>query len=110
VNAPQGTPPVEGLQGRDAEGYLVMFGDGMDYRVTECHHASAKGTDDGICCRACYHLIDEAIGGQPVPPYTLHDSRVTYAGPKARGWGDDPAGPPYAWRVTLPVPASGADQ
>jgi hypothetical protein len=91
----------EGLQGRDAEGYLVyLTRDDMDTRVTECCHASAKGTEDGICCRKCYALIDDAIGGQPVPPYTL-DGRVTFAGPKARGWGEDPPGPPYAFKFTV---------
>jgi hypothetical protein len=98
-------PLTPGLQGRDAEGYLVwLTAEGMDVRVSECHRASAKGTEDGICCRRCYALIDEAIGGQPVPPYTLDSPdgpQVTFAGPKARGWGDDPPGPPYFWRVTL---------
>jgi hypothetical protein len=88
------------LQGRDAEGYLVYLNrDALDVRVSECCRASAKGAEWGIVCRRCYGDVDEAIGGQPVPPYTL-DGRVTFAGPKARGWGDDPPGPPYAFRVT----------
>jgi hypothetical protein len=98
------TQPAQGLQGRDADGYLVYLNrDEMDVRVTECCRATAKGLEDGIGCRSCYQLIDEAIGGQPVPPYILDDGRVTFTGPVARGWGDHLPGPPYSYSYTFTV-------
>jgi hypothetical protein len=69
--------------GRDAQGYLVARNDVMDVRLTECCHATAKGTDDGIACRNCYRLIDPLIGGMPVAPYTL-DGAVTAT--EVYGW------------------------
>lgn len=39
--------------------------DGYDWSwfLTDCCAASAKGMEDGVGCRACYHLIPDALGG-----------------------------------------------
>jgi hypothetical protein len=74
-----------GPMGRDAEGYLVYRNrDGMDIRLTECCHASAKGLDDCVGCRNCYGEVDPAIGGQPVAPYVGEGGFVTST--KVLGW------------------------
>jgi hypothetical protein len=81
--------------GRDAQGYRVSrSNDGgfvMDFRLTECHGASATGSWDEVrdqprtACRSCYQTIDSAIGGEPVPPYTRAGA-VVFPGPAAAGW------------------------
>lgn len=99
----RGFPPntMEYL-GRDADGYLVVrntdhLGNGrppfiMDYRLTECHRASAKGSMAGdypaTVCRSCYAEIDEAIGGMPSAPYHGHDGTITAT--EVIGWGTFP--------------------
>lgn len=78
------------FMGRDAERFLVYRShDGgfvMDFRVTECCRASAKGCSFGVGCRKCYQPVDDRIGGEPRPPYT-RDGTVTYeAGKVPAGW------------------------
>ncbi len=35
------------------------------YYLTPCCGASSKGMADYVGCRACYHPVDEALGGIP---------------------------------------------
>lgn len=49
--------------GRDEIGGLACTPDStFMWYLTDCCGASAKGTEAGICCRRCYHLIDPALG------------------------------------------------
>ncbi len=71
--------PTDGLTvlGLDADGYVVVrltelarqrnqpFV--MDYALTACCQASAKGCDGYIGCRACYAEVDPKLGGPPDP-------------------------------------------
>jgi hypothetical protein len=50
--------------GRDSIGW-VADSEGMRYYLTDCCGASAKGSEVGIVCRSCYHLIPEELGGLP---------------------------------------------
>lgn len=77
-------PGYEGPLGRDAEGYLVRRSGGMDFRLTECCQASAKGCDGYTGCRACYRPVDPAIGGMPAAPYTGEGGAVTAT--RVAGW------------------------
>ena len=36
--------------------------EGVKYPVTDCCQATAKGTEWGICCRACYEEVDSFYG------------------------------------------------
>jgi hypothetical protein len=76
-------PSVRNL-GRDAEGYPVGRGEGMDFRLTECCRATAKGGEHSVICRKCYAPIASSFGGPPVTPYT-RDGMVTAV--KLTGWG-----------------------
>ena len=49
--------------GLSDEGYLVVQCDGLQYGLTTCCDASAKGGEHGIVCRACYREIDPLLGG-----------------------------------------------
>lgn len=58
--------------GLDAEGYVVVrwsesTGFTMEYALTACCQASAKGCDGYIGCRACYAEVDPKLGGDPDP-------------------------------------------
>lgn len=79
-----GQPGYEGPLGRDAQGYLVRRSGGMDYRLTECCQASAKGCDGYTGCRACYRPVDPEIGGMPVAPYRGEGGAVTAT--RVMGW------------------------
>lgn len=59
---------------------------GMRYYLTPCCGASAKGSESGIVCRACYYLIDEALGGLPEwdPLTEVYGDGLTYEDWKAR--------------------------
>lgn len=56
-------PPVIAL-GRNEIG-IIAESEGMRYYLTECCAASAKGSGEGVVCRACYQYIDERLGGLP---------------------------------------------
>lgn len=79
-----GKPDFTGTMGRDADGYIVHRADHMDYRLTECCHASAKGSMGAIVCRNCYTEIDPAIGGEPAAPYIGEGGGVVAT--KVLGW------------------------
>lgn len=62
------------LRGVSAEGYLVVadtFVNTADgeylYGLTSCCNATAKGNEDGVVCRSCYELVDDALGGEMKP-------------------------------------------
>lgn len=50
------------VYGRVAEGYLLAEAHGMRYFLTDCCGASAKGLEDCIGCRGCYHEVDPSLG------------------------------------------------
>lgn len=50
--------------GRDAVGVIAEC-EGFRYYVTDCCGASATGTDYGIACRKCRHVVSEMLGGVP---------------------------------------------
>ena len=59
--------------GLDANGDWIVedpdLGHGYRYALTPCCHASGKGHEDGIVCRACYQVVDDYYGG-PADPVT----------------------------------------
>lgn len=44
------------------EGIAFYSSYGLTYPVTPCCEATAKGTEWGICCRACYEAVDGFYG------------------------------------------------
>ena len=44
------------------EGIAVYTSYDIIYPVTTCCEATAKGTEWGICCRACYEEVDGLFG------------------------------------------------
>lgn len=50
--------------GRNDIGIVAEDG-GMQFYLTDCCVASAKGSIDGVVCRKCYGLIDPMLGGLP---------------------------------------------
>ena len=51
--------------GRDKVGIVASYEGEFRYYLTECCHASAKGGERGIICRACYRDIPIELGGCP---------------------------------------------
>lgn len=63
--------------GLSEEGYVVVADHGIQYGLTPCCHASAKGDAVGIVCRSCYHEVDPFLGGPmevAIPVTTIGDS------------------------------------
>lgn len=95
--------------GLDAEGYVVVRAHGMDYALTACCQASAKGCgpysddDEGyIGCRACYAEVDPKLGGEPDP---IVDAAVEVLSPPAPTDSGDAPAPPVT-EPTAVAPAS----
>lgn len=53
------------LVGLDPEGYVIVQDDGMTFMLTACCNATAKGSEWGTVCRACYNDVDSYLGCQP---------------------------------------------
>lgn len=49
---------------------------GINYRLTECCSASAKGMEGGTGCRACYAYIDSQYGEVLSDEYVLENIGV----------------------------------
>jgi hypothetical protein len=70
INARQGDRVIHlaadiWIVGRDDTGLIVIDADGRPWYVTDCCRASAKGMDDYIGCRNCYHEVSPSLGGIP---------------------------------------------
>lgn len=99
--------------GLDAYGYTVVrytdrASDGsefvMEYALTRCCHASAKGLEDCIGCRSCYAEVDPYLGG-PADPVVVP---VVPAGDPKIGAPDVSHGTPEALNTSDPATPSGA--
>lgn len=65
------------ILGREiSTGYLVALIDGTTCYVTDCCHASAKGSMGTVVCRACYQEIDPGIGGIPPQDPVVTEGRM----------------------------------
>lgn len=59
------------IVGDDGIGLIAESTDhpGFRYYLTDCCLASAKGSmvgdEPAVVCRACYHVVDDALGGIP---------------------------------------------
>jgi hypothetical protein len=67
---PEQTDTSGEFRGYDDEGHKVVVGfvnkDGSEYLwgLTHCCGATAKGTEAGIVCRACYRPCSPSLGGE----------------------------------------------
>jgi hypothetical protein len=56
--------------GVTAEDYLVVESEDIQWALTPCCHASAKGSfvgdEPAVVCRHCYEPVDPSLGGTPV--------------------------------------------
>lgn len=52
---------------------------GTVYPLTPCCQASGKGTEDGVCCRACYDLVSDLYGSaEPTNDPRRTESMITH--------------------------------
>lgn len=52
--------------GKDKVGTVAVTDEGWPFYLTPCCEAAATGSVDGVACKACWHLVDDALGGVPV--------------------------------------------